>query len=282
MANLIKRVALSELHPCPIHPIKMRYDTAMQELVESVKQRGVITPIIARPLESGGYEIIDGRRRVDASRLAGLETAPIIPRKLDDDEAIITLVDSIIQRDEILPSEKAAAYKMKLAAIKRQGKRTDLTSRQDGEKLDAAEIVGSENGDSGRQVQRYIRLTELTPELQQMVDDKKIALTPAVELSYLKPEEQAMLVTAMDYEQAAPSLSQAQRMKRQSQEGTLTEDSMLQIMCEVKKPTWDRITLKGEELRKYFPKNYTPLQIETTIYRLLEMWQRQQSKRDAS
>lgn len=278
-------VPLTNLYERADHPIKMRDDSSMLETIESVKQRGVLTPGIVRPRAEGGYEIIAGRRRKLACETAGLETMPVIIRELDDEQAIIEMVDSGIQREEVLPSEKAAAYKMKLEAIKRQGARTDLTSRQDGgkseadEKKEAADIVGEAAGESGRQVQRYIRLTELAPELQEMVDTGKIAMTPAVELSYLKPEEQAMLVTTIDYEQATPSLSQAQRMKKQSQEGTLTEDSMLQIMCEQKKPCWDNITLKGQALRKYFPKNYTPRQIEETIYKLLEQWAAHQQKK---
>ena len=237
-----------------------------------MKERGVLTPAIVRTRESGGYEIIDGRRRKAASELAELPTLPCIIRELDDDAAIITMVDSCIHRDEILPSEKAAAYKMKMDAIKRQGARTDLTSRQDGGKSEAADVIGQEVGESGRQVQRYIRLTELSPTLQAMVDEKKIAMTPAVELSYLKPEEQELLVTTIDSEQATPSLSQAQRMKQLSHEGKLNDDTMLKIMMEQKKPEWDKVTLGGEKLRKYFPKSYTPKQIEDTIYRLLDSW----------
>ena len=283
-AEKITLVPLIELHERVDNPIKMRDDHTMLETIESIKRSGVLTPGIVRPRTEGGYEIIAGRRRKLACEAAGLEAMPVIIRDLDDDEAIIEMVDSGIQREEVLPSEKAAAYKMKLEAIKRQGARTDLTSRQDGgksdsgEKKEAADIVGEANGESGRQVQRYIRLTKLSPELQKMGDEKKIAMTPAAELSYLKPEEQAMLVTTIDYEQATPSLSQAQRMKKQSQEGTLTEDSMLAIMCEQKKPCWDNITLKGRELRKYFPQNYTPLQIETVIYRLLEKWAERQAQ----
>lgn len=281
----ITLVPLTDLHERPDNPIKMRDDDTMQETIESVKENGVLTPGIVRPRTEGGYEIIAGRRRKLACEAAGLETMPVIIRDLDDEQAIIEMVDSGIQREEVLPCEKAAAYKMKLEAIKRQGARTDLTSRQvggkseEGKKVEAADEVGKEVGESGRQVQRYIRLTELSPELQQMVDEKKIAMTPAVELSYLKPEEQAMLVTTIDYEQATPSLSQAQRMKKQSQEGTLTEDSMLAIMCEQKKPCWDNITLKGQALRKYFPNNYTPLQIESIIYKLLEQWAAHQQKK---
>lgn len=280
----ITLVPLTDLHERTDHPIKMRDDDSMRELIESVKETGVLTPGTVRPRTEGGYEIIAGRRRKLACEAAGLETMPVIIRELDEEQAIIEMVDSGIQREEVLPSEKAAAYKMKLEAVKRQGARTDLTSRQDGgksengDKKEAADIVGEAAGESGRQVQRYIRLTELSPELQQMVDTGKIAMTPAVELSYLKPEEQEMLVTTIDYEQATPSLSQAQRMKKQSQEGTLTEDSMLAIMCEQKKPCWDNITLKGKELRKYFPQNYTPLQIETLIYRLLDRWAERQAQ----
>ena len=281
----ITLVPLTDLHERADHPIKMREDDTMLETIESVKRRGVLTPGIVRPRAEGGYEIISGRRRKTACEAAGLEVMPVIIRELDEEQAIIEMVDSGIQREEILPSEKAAAYKMKLEAIKRQGERTDLTSRQDGgksgepEKKEAADIVGEAAGESGRQVQRYIRLTELVPELQEMVDSGRIAMTPAVELSYLKPEEQAMLVTTIGYEQATPSLSQAQHMKQQSREGALTEDSMLAIMCEQKKPCWDNITLKGQALRKYFPNSYTPRQIEETIYHLLEQWAEHQQKK---
>ena len=281
----ITLVPLTDLHERADHPIKMREDDTMLETIESIKRRGVLTPGIVRPRAEGGYEIISGRRRKTACEAAGLEVMPVIIREMDEEQAIIEMVDSGIQREEILPSEKAAAYKMKLEAIKRQGERTDLTSRQDGgksgepEKKEAADIVGEAAGESGRQVQRYIRLTELVPELQEMVDSGRIAMTPAVELSYLKPEEQAMLVTTIGYEQATPSLSQAQHMKQQSREGALTEDSMLAIMCEQKKPCWDNITLKGQALRKYFPNSYTPRQIEETIYHLLEQWAEHQQKK---
>lgn len=281
----ITLVALTDLHERLDCPIKMRDDDTMKEIIESVKVNGVLTPGIVRPRAEGGYEIIAGRRRKLACETAGLKTMPVIIRELDDDQAIIAMVDADIQREEVLPSEKAAAYKMKLDAIKRQGARTDLTSDQVGQKLKwSVEQVAEQAGDSKTQVQRYIRLTELSPELQQMVDEKKIAMTPAVELSYLKPEEQAMLVTTIDSEQATPSLSQAQRMKKQSQAGELTEDSMLAIMCEQKKPCWDNITLKGKELRKYFPQSYTPRQIEPVIFRLLERWaaQRVQEQKKAS
>lgn len=279
-AEKIVRIPLSDLYERADHPIKMRDDGTMLETIESVKQYGVLTPGTVRPRAEGGYEIISGRRRKRASELAGLEDMPVIVRDLDNEQAIIEMIDSGIQREEVLPSEKAAAYKMKLEAIKRQGARTDLTSCQDEKKFDAAEEIGKEAGESASTIHRYIRLTELSPELQQMVDEKKIAMTPAVELSYLKPEEQAILVTTIDSEQATPSLSQAQRMKQQSQEGALTEDSVLSIMCEQKKPSWDNITLKGRKLSKYFPKNYTPLQIENIIYRLLEQWAEHQAKQE--
>ena len=285
-AEKITLVALTDLYERPDNPIKMRDDDSMKETIESVKQNGVLTPGIVRARAEGGYEIIAGRRRKLACEAAGLETMPVIIRELDDDQAIIEMVDSGIQREEVLPSEKAAAYKMKLEAIKRRAGRPSKDSKENGAQVGhnfdgkkSVETIAEQAGESKTQVQRYIRLTELAPELQQMVDEKKIAMTPAVELSYLKPEEQAMLVTTIDYEQATPSLSQAQRMKRQSQEGTLTEDSMLAIMCEQKKPCWDNITLKGKELRKYFPQNYTPMQIERIIYRLLEKWSAQNQKK---
>ncbi len=278
----VMSIPLPDLYPNPNHPVKMREDDSFRETIQSVIERGVLVPGIVRPREGGGYEIIDGRRRKAASELAELPTMPCIIRELDDDAATITMVDSCIQRDEILPCERAAAYKMKLEAIKRQGERTDLTSRQvGGRSEEAADVVGQETGDSGRQVQRYIRLTELSPELQQMVDEKKIAMTPAVELSFLKPEEQAMLVTTIDSEQATPSLSQAQRMKKLSQAGELNDDAMLGIMIEQKKPAWDKVTLGGEKLRKYFPKSYTPQQIEETIYRLLDLWYKKQNAKPA-
>lgn len=282
-AEKITLVALTDLYERPDNPVKMRDDDSMKETIESVKQNGVLTPGIVRARAEGGYEIIAGRRRKLACEAAGLETMPVIIRELDDNQAIIEMVDSGIQREEVLPSEKAAAYKMKLEAIKRRAGRPARNSNGNSPQVAANfrsdDEVAKDAGISGDTVRRYIRLTELAPELQQMVDEKKIAMTPAVELSYLKPEEQAMLVTTIDYEQATPSLSQAQRMKRQSQEGTLTEDSMLAIMCEQKKPCWDNITLKGKELRKYFPQNYTPMQIERIIYRLLEKWSAQNQKK---
>jgi len=278
-AEKITNISLSELHPFPNHPFKVRDDDSMRETVESIREHGVLVPAIARPREDGGYELIAGHRRRHACELAGLESMPVLVRKLDDDAATIIMVDSNLQREKILPSERALAYKMKLEAIKHQGTRNDLTCDQVGHKSDgkkSIEVIAEDSGESKTQVQRYIRLTELSPELQTLVDEKKIAITPAVELSYLKPEEQAMLVTTIDSEQATPSLSQAQRMKKNSQEGKLNEDSMLEIMCEQKKPDWDRVTLGGEKLRKYFPRNYTPQQIEKVIYHLLDFWQKKQ------
>jgi len=268
----IQLIPLYELHPYPNHPIKMREDESFSETLESIRQRGVLTPIIVRPCENG-FEIIAGRRRKRACEIAGIEKIPAIVRELDDDNAIIDLIDSNIQREYLLPSERAASYKMRLEAIKRQGKKREDTSRQvDGKPVEAADIIGGECGESGRQIQRYVRLNELIQPLMDMVDENKIAFSPAYELSFLSKEEQEHLVETIDYEQATPSLSQAQRMKQQSQAGTLTEDSILEIMCEQKKPAWDRVTLGGEKLRKYFPKSYTPKQIEDTIYRLLDMW----------
>ena len=283
----IVEIPLAELFPFEGHPFSVRDDEAMKETVESVKEVGVVVPAIARPREGGGYELISGHRRKRACELAGLETMPVIVRNMDRDAAIIAMVDSNLQRENILPIEKAKAYKMKLEAMKRQGKRTDLTSRQvvgksddpvPEKKTEAADIIGSDAGDSGRQVQRYIRLTELSPELQQMVDDKKIAMTPAVEISYLKPEEQALLVETIESEQTTPSLSQAQRMKKMSQEGRLTEDTMLSVMSEQKKPEVDRIVFTGDTLRKYFPKSYTPKKMEETIIGLLESWMKKRQR----
>lgn len=272
---------LSELYPFPDHPFQVRDDDAMKETVESIKEYGVLVPAIVRPRADGGYELISGHRRKHVCELAGLPTMPVIVRNLDDDAATIIMVDSNIQRENILPSERAKAYKMKLDAIKRQGARTDLTSRQvvgKLETLESAELVGKEAGESGRQVQRYIRLNELSPQLQQMVDDKKIAMTPAVELSYLKPEEQTLLLDTIESEQATPSLSQAQRLKKFSAEGHLNEDSMLAIMSEEKKPEKNDLTIAGDKVRKYFPKSYTPQQMEQVILRLLEGWQKKRQR----
>ena len=244
----------------------------MQDTVDSVREYGVIVPAIARPDPSGGYELIAGHRRHHASELAGKETMPVIIRDLDDDAATIIMVDSNLQREELLPSERAFAYKMKLEALKHQGARTDLTSRQVVGKLEMADIVGKNMGESGRQVQRFIRLTELIPTLLDMVDERKIAFNPAVELSYLKKEEQTLLLEAMDSEQATPSLSQAQRLKKFSQQKMLSLDVMRAVMSEEKKTDLDRVTLKNETLRRYFPKSYTPKQMEDTIIKLLEGW----------
>jgi ParB family chromosome partitioning protein len=263
---------LSELHPFPDHPFQVRDDDSMKETVESIKEYGVLVPAIVRPRADGGYELISGHRRKHACELAGLPTMPVIVRNLDDDAATIIMVDSNIQRDNILPSERAKAYKMKLEAIKHQGQRTDLTSVQVGQKLQgkvSRDVLAENSPDSSTQIQRYIRLNELTPELQQMVDDKKIAMTPAVELSYLKPEEQTLLLDTIESEQATPSLSQAQRLKKFSTEGHLNEDSMLAIMSEEKKPEKNDLTIAGDKVRKYFPKSYTPQQMEQVIIRLL-------------
>ena len=278
----IVEIPLTELFPFEGHPFSVRDDDTMKETVESVKEVGVVVPAIARPREGGGYELIAGHRRKRACELAGLETMPVIIRDVDRDTAIIYMVDSNLQRENISPIEKAKALKMKLEAIKRQGQRTDLiqtdaTSTQVAQKL-SAEQVGDAAGISKDQVRRYVRLTELSPPLQQMVDEGKMALTPAVEISYLKPEEQALLVETIESEQATPSLSQAQRMKKMSQEGKLTEDTMLSVMSEQKKPEVDRIVLTTDTLRKYFPKSYTPKKMEETIIGLLENWMKKRQR----
>ena len=272
---------LSELHPFPDHPFQVRDDDSMKETVESIKEYGVLVPAIVRPRADGGYELISGHRRKHACELAGLPTMPVIVRDLDDDAATIIMVDSNIQRENILPSERAKAYKMKLEAIKHQGQRTDLTSVQVGQKLQgkiSRDLLAENSPDSSTQIQRFIRLNELTPQLQQMVDDKKIAMTPAVELSYLKPEEQTLLLDTIESEQATPSLSQAQRLKNFSQEGHLNEDSMLAIMSEEKKPEKNDLTIKADKLQKYFPKSYTPQQMEQVIIRLLDGWQKKRQR----
>ena len=284
----VVNIALAELYPFPEQPFTVRDDESMQETAASIKEYGVLTPAIARPREGGGYEIISGHRRKRACELAGLDKMPVIVKDMDADTAVIMMVDSNLQRENILPSEKAKAYKMKLEAIKRQGARTDLTSRQVVGKLESSDIVGETTGESGRQIQRYIRLTELEPELQQLVDDKKIGFTPAVELSYLQPEEQKQLLEAIDSEQATPSLSQAQRMKKMSQAGELSGDKILEIMQEEKKPEQNRkeevtpdkesVSFSTEKLRKYFPRSYTPLQMENTIIRLYEAWQKKRQR----
>lgn len=268
----VQNIPLRELHPFRNHPFKVKDDAAMQDTVDSVREHGVLVPAIARPDPDGGYELIAGHRRHHASELAGKETMPVIIRDLDDDTATIIMVDSNLQREELLPSERAFAYKMKLEAIRHQGKRQELTSSQVGIKLQALDIVGQQAGDSRNQVHHFIRLTELIPELLDMVDERKIAFNPAVELSYLKKEEQTLLLEAMDSEQATPSLSQAQRLKKFSQQKMLSLDVMRAVMSEEKKTDLDRVTLKNETLRRYFPKSYTPKQMEDTIIKLLEGW----------
>lgn len=275
----IQEIPLSELHPFKDHPFKVKDDDAMIETADSIKKYGVLVPAIARPLPDGGYELVAGHRRRRASELAGKETMPVIVRDLDDDAATIIMVDSNLQRENLLPSERAFAYKMKLEAIKHQGARTDLTSVQVEQKLSARDQVAKEAGErSGIQVMRYVRLTELIPDLLDMVDEKKIAFNPAYELSFLKPDEQQMLVETMDYEQATPSLSQAQRMKKFSQDGKLSEDVMLAIMSEEKKGDLDKVTLSSDTLRKYFPKSYTPAKMQETIIKLLEQWQKKRQR----
>lgn len=270
----VVELPLSELHPFRNHPFKVVDDEKMQDTAQSIREHGVLVPAIVRPREEGGYEIVAGHRRHFASQIAGLDTMPAIVRDLDDDAATIIMVDSNLQRETLLPSERAWAYKMKLDAIRHQGARHDLTSSQVGMKLQALDIVGQQAGDSRNQVHRYIRLTELILPLLDMVDESKIAFNPAVELSYLKPEEQVELLDAMESEQATPSLSQAQRLKKFSQEGHLSIDVMRAIMSEEKKSDLDRITLTGEKVNKFFPKSYTPQQKEQVILKLLEGWAR--------
>ena len=269
---------LSDLHHFEGHPFKVLDDELMEQTVESIKQIGVVSPLIVRPDPEGGFEILSGHRRLHAAQLAGLETVPVIVKEMDDDAAIIFMVDSNLQRENILPSERAFSYKMKLEAMKHQGERGDLTSAQVGPKSWAAQVVAEEAGDSKSQVKRFIRLTNLIPEILDMVDEKKIAFNPAVELSYLKPSEQKEFLEAMDYAQASPSLSQAQRLKKLSQEGSCTLDAMCEVMNEIKKDELDHVTIKNEVLRKYFPKSYTPKQMQDTIIRLLEKWQRSKQR----
>lgn len=271
VTETVQRMPLSELHPFEGHPFKVLDDDAMAETVESIRQMGVANPLIVRP--DGGYEIISGHRRHHAAELAGLDTIPVIVRELDDDAAVIMMVDSNLQRENILPSERAKAYKMKLEALKHQGSRTDLTCEQNAHKLDgkkSRDIIAEQAGTSKDSVRRFIRLTELIPEILDMVDEKKISMTPAVELSYLKPEEQRNFLEAMDYAQAAPSLSQAQRMKKKSQESGCTLEDMCGIMDEMKKDDMGQIAFKTSDLQKFFPKSYTPRQMSDTILRLLE------------
>ena len=272
---------LSDLHPFEGHPFKVLDDELMEQTVESIRQIGVVSPLIVRPDPEGGFEILSGHRRIHAAQLAGLETVPVIVKEMDDDAAIIFMVDSNLQRENILPSERAFSYKMKLEAMKHQGERGDLTSGQVGQKsigTVSRDIVAEQAGDSSRNVQRFIRLTNLIPEILDMVDEKKIAFNPAVELSYLKTSEQKEFLEAMDYAQASPSLSQAQRLKKLSQEGGCTLDAMCEVMNEIKKDELDHVTIKNEVLRKYFPKSYTPKQMQDTIIRLLEKWQRSKQR----
>lgn len=276
----IVELPLNQLHPFKNHPFRVRDDEAMARTVESVKEYGVLTPGIARPLPSGGYEIVAGHRRKHACELAGFTTMPFIVREMDDDTATILMCDSNLQRESILPSERAFAYKMKLEAMNRQGHRSDLTCSQVGNKLPnkkSSEILAEQVGESKNQIFRYIRLAELNPELLQLVDDRKIAFNPAVEMSYLKPEEQSKLLSVMAAQEATPSLSQAQRLKRYSQEGKLSEDVMDAIMSEEKKEV-DRITLTSDKLKQYFPKSFTPRQMEETIFKLLEQWQQKRER----
>ena len=273
----VQQIELTKLLPFPDHPFAVRDDEIMQETVESISKYGVLVPAIARPLPDGNYELISGHRRKNACDRAGYKTMPVIVRDLDDDAATIMMVDSNLQRENILPSEKAKAYKMKLEAIKRQGARTDLTSTQFAQKL-SVEQVAEQAGASKDQVRRYIRLTELKPELQQMVDEGKMGMTPAVELSYLNEDEQAIVLTALESEQAAPSLSQAKRIRKLSEEKTLTDDSVLQIMSEQKKPENKNLSFSVEKIRKYFPKSYTPRQMEDKILDLLEKYLRKRQR----
>jgi len=278
----VQKIPISELVPFKNHPFKVVDDEAMLRTTESIAQFGVLTPLIARPLEDGGYEIISGHRRAHAAEAAGLTEVPVIVRDMDDDAATVLMVDSNLQRESILPSERAFAYKMKMDAIKHQGERTDLqangTSSQVETKLRSDEIMGDEMGQSRAQIQRFIRLTNLIPELLDMVDQKQISFNPAVELSYLTPEEQQHVIEAMDFTQAAPSLSQAQRLKKFSQEGGCTLEAMQDILGEVKKGDLERVAFKSEQLRKYFPKSYTPKQMSDTIIKLLEQWQKKRQR----
>ena len=276
----VQQIPIGELFPFKDHPFKVLDDESMQRTVESVEQYGVLSPLIARPRPEGGYEIISGHRRQHAAQLAGLETLPVIVRNMDDDAAVLLMVDSNLQRENILPSERAFAYKMKLEALKNQGARSDLTSAQVGRKLETADIVGQESGDSRNQVRRFIRLTNLIPELLDMVDEKKIAFNPAVELSHLDTNQQRDFLEAMNDTQNAPSLSQAQRLKKLAQEGHFSYDVAFAVMGEEKKDELDKVVIKNDTLRKYFPRSYTPKQMEDTIIKLLEQWQRKQQRQN--
>ena len=270
----VQQIPIGELFPFKNHPFKVLDDDSMSDTVESVKQYGVLSPLIARPRPKGGYEIISGHRRQHAAELAGLETLPVIVRQMDDDAAIILMVDSNLQREHILPSERAFAYKMKLDAMKNQGTRSDLTSTQVVSKLRSNEKLGAENNQSRETVRRFIRLTNLTPELLDMVDNKTVSFNPAVELSYLSPEQQQEVIRAMDDTQNFPSVSQAKRIKKLAQDGTFTTETVIAIMGEEKKRELDTVTIKNDTLRKYFPRSYTPKQMEDTIIKLLEQWQK--------
>ena len=276
----VQQIPIGELFPFKNHPFKVLDDESMQRTVESVEQYGVLSPLIARPRPEGGYEIISGHRRQHAAQLAGLDALPVIVRNMDDDAAVLLMVDSNLQRENILPSERAFAYKMKLEALKNQGARSDLTSAQLGRKLETADIVGQESGDSRNQVRRFIRLTNLVPELLDMVDEKKIAFNPAVELSYLDTNQQRDFLEAMNDTQNAPSLSQAQRLKKLAQEGHFSYDVAFAVMGEEKKDELDKVVIKNDTLRKYFPRSYTPKQMEDTIIKLLDQWQRKQQRQN--
>ena len=276
----VQQIPIGELFPFKNHPFKVLDDESMQRTVESVEQYGVLSPLIARPRPEGGYEIISGHRRQHAAQLAGLDTLPVIIRQMDDDAAVLLMVDSNLQRENILPSERAFAYKMKLEALKNQGARSDLTSAQLGRKLETADIVGQESGDSRNQVRRFIRLTNLVPELLDMVDEKKIAFNPAVELSYLDEAQQRDFLEAMNDTQNAPSLSQAQRLKKLAQEGHFSYNVAFAVMGEEKKDELDKVVIKNDTLRKYFPRSYTPKQMEATIIKLLDQWQRKQQRQN--
>ena len=279
----VQQIPIGELFPFKNHPFKVLDDESMQRTVESIEQYGVLSPLIARPRSEGGYEIISGHRRQHAAQLAGLDTLPVIVRNMDDDAAVLLMVDSNLQRESILPSERAFAYKMKLEALKNQGARSDLTCVQIGHKLNGAkarDIVADESGDNARNVQRFIRLTNLVPELLDMVDEKKIAFNPAVELSYLDESQQRDFLEAMNDTQNAPSLSQAQRLKKLAQEGHFSYDVAFAVMGEEKKDELDKVVIKNDTLRKYFPRSYTPKQMEDTIIKLLEQWQRKQQRQN--
>ena len=276
----VQQIPVSELFPFKNHPFKVLDDDSMTRTVESISQFGVLAPLIARPRPEGGYEIISGHRRQHAAQLAGLDALPVIVRNMDDDAAVLLMVDSNLQRENILPSERAFAYKMKLEALKNQGARSDLTSSQLGMKLQALDVVGQEAGDSRNQVHRFIRLTNLVPELLDMVDEKKIAFNPAVELSYLDTSQQRDFLEAMNDTQNAPSLSQAQRLKKLAQEGHFSYDVAFAVMGEEKKDELDKVVIKNDTLRKYFPRSYTPKQMEDTIIKLLDQWQRKQQRQN--